>query len=82
MSSDLKKSLLFFHVDELKELCTELQLPNNGTKILLIERIIHFLETGKIISAPRIPLISKAIKGHFYPLSPDTLMLNGSYKTI
>ena len=80
MSSDLRKSLLFFHVDELKELCTTLQLPNNGTKISLIGRIIHFLETGKIISAPRIPVISKAIKGHFYPLLPNTLMLSGSYK--
>lgn len=77
---NLKKSLLYFHVSELRELCEKLLLPSKGKKMNLIERIVHFSKTGEIIIEPKIPSVSKAQKGKDYPLLPQTLMLKGAYK--
>ena len=77
---DLKESLLFLRVSELKEIAAKLLLPDKGKKITLIERIMHFLATGEIIQEPKIPTASCARRGTTYPLAPNALMLKGAYK--
>ena len=78
--TNLKESLTFLHVSELKTILEKRRLPIDGKKMALIHRILHFLETGKIIHFPKIPDISKARKGGDYTLTPNTLMLKNSYK--
>lgn len=79
-SSDLKQHLLYLHMQELRDLCEKYALPNKGKKQALIARVVHFVETGEIITEPKLPAISKAKKGVDYPLKPHTLILKGSYK--
>lgn len=76
----LHHSLLFLHVEELRELATQLNIPARGKKIILITRIIHFLTTGEIITQPPYPKFSCPQRGSVYPLVPTTLMLKGAYK--
>ena len=76
----LKTSLTFLHVSELKDIASKLSLPTDGKKMPLIQRILHFLDTGTILHSPEIPDISKARKGTHYPLAPSTLILKNSYK--
>lgn len=76
----LRKSLLFLHVEELKNICLKLSLPDSGKKGPIIARIVHFLETGKIITLPKIPKTSCAQKGKLYPLHPQTLIVKDAYK--
>lgn len=78
--NDLKKSLTFLHIPELRDILENLVLPTDGKKIALIYRIVHFLETGKILHSPKIPEVSKARKGIDYPLEPTTLILKNAYK--
>ncbi len=77
---ELRESLLFLSVNELKEILAKLLLPEKGKKISLIERILHFLATGEIIQEPKIPKKSCAQKDKAYSLEPNTLMLKGAYK--
>lgn len=76
----LKEALNFLHVDELRDLCTEFRFINKGKKIALIARILHFIKTGDVIHEPKIPDISRAKRGHVYPLLSDTLIVHGAYK--
>ncbi|OJU82504.1 MAG: hypothetical protein BGO10_10185 [Chlamydia sp. 32-24] len=80
MNKSLKECLLLFHVAELKELASCLCLHVKGTKMALVHRILHFLETGEKISISTLPSISRAIRGKSYLLSENELMLKGSYK--
>lgn len=77
---NFKESLLFLHVEELKSLATELSLVEKGNKIALIQRILHFFETGEKLTNPQFPKKSCAAKGQVYSLTKDTLMLKGAYK--
>lgn len=74
------EALHFLHVDELKALCEQLQLPITGKKGDLIQRVFHFLQNDEIILIPVIPKSSCAQRGVTYPLHPTTLILKGSYK--
>ena len=76
----LKEALHFLHVEELCTLAEKLNLPNKAKKGTLIDRIMHFIETGKIRLSAKIPKVSCAEKGKIYTLSSKTLMLKGSYK--
>ncbi len=78
--AELAEGLYYLKMNELKEVCTELNLPPQGQKILLIKRILTFLETGSQTPSVPLPYISKVVKGQSYPLAPDTLILSGSYK--
>lgn len=78
--NNLKSSLLFLHMQELRDICLQLKISDKGTKGILIERIVHFLKTGKEIKQLPVPLISCAQKKKEYPLEPKTLILKGSYK--
>lgn len=65
---------------ELKDICLKLNISDKGKKGPIIARILYFVEIGKVIMEPKIPEISKAKRGHVYPLSPDGLILKGAYK--
>ena len=76
----LQESLNFLKVVELRDICQQFSIDENGVKNHLVTRIIHFLVTGQIIHEPIIPQISRAQRGYLYPLVPTTLILKGSYK--
>ncbi len=78
--ADLKKSLLFFHVQELRDLSLKLSLLDKGDKKGLILRICHFLQTKEKIKLPKIPKESCAKPGKTYPIQEESLMLKGAYK--
>lgn len=77
---DLKKDIYFLNVSELKEICRRLRLLANGPKKELINRILLFIDTGEIFKALPMLEVSKAKYRISYTLSPDTLILYGSYK--
>ena len=77
---DIQESLLFLHVEELRDLSILLSLDPKGTKKDLVFCITHYLATGEKWISPKIPPISRAVKGVFYPLEENTVMLKGSYK--
>lgn len=77
---DFKKSLLFLHVKELKEIANLLSLTGKGNKKTIIFRICHFLLTKEKLTMPKFPEASYAVKGKTYSLSKDGLMLKGAYK--
>ncbi len=49
-------------------------------KTELINRIMTFIETGKITTSPTIPAVSLAKNYPIQPLAPASLMLYGEYK--
>jgi len=77
---ELHESLLYLRVSELKEVADLLKLPNQGNKGDLVERIVHFLKTGRVKEMPSIPTISRARPGFVYALAPEEKMLHGAYK--
>lgn len=76
----LRYALNFLHVSELRDLCVKLQVVDAGTKGVLVNRIVCFVETGKVVVEPKIPKISCAQRGTVYLLSVHTLILKGAYK--
>ena len=76
----ISESLLFFHVGELKELAQRLGLSDQGTKLILVNRVIHFLKTGEKLRAIPFPQKSCAPRGQKTLLDPKAYMLYGSYK--
>lgn len=77
---ELYDSLHYLKMAELKKLCLELHLQSNGTKVELIQRIMHFFEKGIVLKPVEIPEASRAKKNQLYPLQANTLMLFGAYK--
>jgi len=77
---ELNDALHYMNVSELKAICEHYRLPAKATKALLIDLIMHFVQTGDVKKLPRMPEMSKAKKGELYPLKIDTKMLHGSYK--
>lgn len=77
---ELKESLLFLHVAELREIAKSLSLEHRGVKKILIFRICHFLETGERLKDAPFPKESCSKRGASYPLEESTLMLRGAYK--
>ena len=76
---ELKESLHFLHMEELRNLSNELSLSNKGKKLELIIRIVHFLQTGEKLSSLKFPSISCA-KDKNVLLLLTSLMLKGAYK--
>jgi len=76
----LRSSLLFLHVEELRDLSARLALNDKGNKKAMILRICHFLLTGEKLVTPKFPRESCAKRGQEYPLEPHELMLKGAYK--
>lgn len=61
-TTKLNHSLNFLKIPELRDLCSALSLPDKGKKGELIERIIHFAETGKALSKQPSPKFQKQEK--------------------
>ncbi len=76
----LNDALCYMNIAELRDVCAHYHLSIKGTKVVLIYRIITFVQTGGVVMLRAIPAISKAQKGLYYPLTSNTLMLYGSYK--
>lgn len=78
--NQLYEALHYLKVKELRALCDRFGVPADGNKVALINCIMTFVKTGKIVEAPVMPAASKAQRGKLYPLDPRTLMLHGNYK--
>jgi hypothetical protein len=78
--TELTEALYYFKIDELKNICVRYQLPTQGTKLVLIERIGVFITTGKVIAQKVIPSISRAKQDDCRVLESHALMLYGLYK--
>lgn len=78
--ASLKKSLMFLHVGELRDLSAQLSLVDKGNKKVIIFRICHFFLTGEKLKVPKFPKESCAQRGKTYPLKANGLMLKGAYK--
>ena len=78
--SILNDALYYMKMTELKNACLMLKLPSQGKKIELIKRIMTFVKSGKIIENPKLSEKSLAKNYPAQYLSPDSLMLYGSYK--
>ncbi len=76
----LYDALHFMNMKELRDVCHSLKLPHPGMKAAIIARIMHFLETEKILTEPIIPEISRAKKHQVVLLRPESLILHGTYK--
>jgi len=76
----LSESLKYLHVDELKFYCDRLELSIKGKKMILIDRIIHFIKTGEKIESPNYPRSSCVKKNSLKELKPDASILKGAYK--
>ena len=77
---NLKFSLNYFHMQELRDLCLNFNLPKSGQKVELLNNIISYIESGQIPPKKQLPDISKAQKGKEYLLNKKTLILLGAYK--
>lgn len=78
--SILKEALLFFHVKELRDLALTLGLSAKDNKVALVEGIVHFVVTGKILPTAKIPKTSCAGRGKKYLIAENSLILKGAYK--
>lgn len=78
--SVLHDALHFMKMSELKRSCQILLLTYKGKKALLINRILTFIQSGRIVAIPQIPAKSKAKNYPIQPLSPTGRMLYGAYK--
>lgn len=76
----LKKSLMFLHVGELKDVAVQLSLSDKGNKMAIVMRILHFLQTGQKLTLSKFPEKSCAKRGNSYSLDKNELMLKGSYR--
>ena len=70
----------YLNMRELRGFCKKAALDFQGTKSELIAKLIYFIKTGKKMPNASIPAVSKAQHGKEYPLSPEALMVYGSYK--
>ena len=76
--SQLQESLNYLHVAELKDYCTKFALSTKGKKSALINRILHFLQTGEKIDVTPYPRNSVGRGASI--LAPNELMLKNIYK--
>jgi hypothetical protein len=76
----LAKALLFFNMKELPRFCEGLGLQSKGKKIVLITRMLTFIETGEVVREPKIPAASCAPRGEKADLRANAKMLYGRFK--
>jgi len=72
--------LHYMKMAELKRACLFFALPDAGKKTQRIERILMFIQTGKVTKQPHIPAQSLAKNHPPQPLDAASLMLKGGYK--
>ena len=77
---ELFDSLHYMNMKELRTFCKAHNIPYVEKKAALIEKIMHFVKTGIILSIKEFPANIFAKKGTLYPLEPNTKILNGSFK--
>ncbi|MCP4138421.1 MAG: hypothetical protein GY754_46110 [bacterium] len=65
----------YWYKTELAGLCTELGIPNSGTKAELQQRILHYLRTGEIKTSPKKRTGSKAGPTKITNITLDSLFL-------
>lgn len=83
--SDEKRDQLFedlyvLSMGQLNMLCRKLHVDARGKKEFLIRALKHYLLTGAQLEKEVIPEMSCAKKGESIDLSPEGLMLFGTYK--
>ena len=78
--SQLENSLLYMKMGQLKQVCIRLALPAQGKKTELINRIVEFVQTGRIVRPGIMPTASLAKNYPLQELNAASLMLYGSYK--
>lgn len=76
----LHDALHYMKMAELRASCLVLGLPKLGNKRFLIDLIMHFVQTRKVLVKLPIPAISRANNHAFQTLAPNSLMLYGQYK--
>jgi hypothetical protein len=76
----LFEALNYLNMEELTAICSRYQIPIDGKKGQIIERLKCFIDTGKIIKSPPLPAISKAKSTDSNELNPLALILSGLYK--
>jgi hypothetical protein len=76
----LKDSLYYMKMSELRKACLKVSLPDTGKKSALLERILLFMQEGKVKKIAQIPEKSRSKNNPVHVLSPSSLMLYGSYK--
>lgn len=82
----LTDSLYFLHVPELRSLLADtLKISDKGTKKLLVQRIVQYLDTQQVLTKPAFPFgVTAAAFGEKIasttPTSPDHVMVQGIYK--
>lgn len=78
--NNLFDALNYLKISEIKTFCQKHSIPTSGKKGAVLDRIKHYLTTGKIILPSIIPAISKAKSGKLYPIAAGTKILQGAYK--
>lgn len=76
----LRISLLYMNMTELRCVSRFFHLPPNDTKLNLIERILLYVSSGIRSEQPRIPDVSRGTSKKNEPLMPHQKMLYGIYK--
>ena len=77
---ELYEALNFMNISELKNICGQLSLSEAGKKGELINKIMVFIKTGKLLQDKKMPEKSLAKNYPPQPLHENALMLYGSYK--
>ena len=78
--AQLTEDCYFLSVQELRDLCLHQRIPHDGNKAFLISSLIHFLQTGQVLSQPAIPQVSVSQSAQRISLMPNSLILKGLYK--
>ncbi len=76
----LRASLHYLYVSELRACCEKLNLFVKRKKIDFINRIIHFIKNGEKLNLSEYPATSVLKDRNNSILSPDALILKGGYK--
>lgn len=78
--SNFNDALHYMKMAELKKACQILSFSDKGKKAELINRIMAFIQTGRIKMLPKIPAQSLAKNHPIQVLEASSLMLYGAYK--
>lgn len=76
----LSQALCYLYVAELEVYCQLLNMKPNGKKMHMINQIIAFIKTGKVLKSLAFPKASLAQKDGLYSIDPEAKMLKGAYK--
>ncbi len=77
---ELFDALHYMNMKELRSICKQHDIPSTEKKAELINKIMHFIKTGKILPVKEFPDSAFAKKNIDYPLAPQTKILNCSFK--